>query len=300
MALSTEQRRNILERFSAEVWSKGDMETADELIDPDLLDHNPFPGMPGKREGFKQTVLMFRRGMPDLTVTPQNFIVDGDFVMDHWEGIATSTEDMAGIPATGRATRLSGIGIARIGDNDKIVERWAQFNLMEIMQQFGVVPGPDGTAMPQWGTVPAAPEGRESTTEENKAVFVRHVDEIWNKGNLDAADDLFHPQAVTPYAPILPPGPEGCKVIAKMFREAFPDLKVEIKNIVAQGDLVAALLRQTATHQGDLFGIPATGKPVDFEEMALVKFVDGKIFVTWFETDMLTVMQQIGVAPAPA
>ncbi|MGH9123071.1 MAG: ester cyclase, partial [Acidimicrobiales bacterium] len=79
-----------------------------------------------------------------------------------------------------------------------------------------------------------------------------------------------------------------------------PDLHVTVEAIVAQGDLVAARLRQTGTHEGDLFGIPATGKAVDFEEIALVRMLDGKIFVTWFETDLVTVMQQIGVAPSPA
>ncbi|MGH9122010.1 MAG: ester cyclase, partial [Acidimicrobiales bacterium] len=167
MTLSIEQKRRILERFSSEVWSKGDMDTANELIDDDLDDHNPFPGMPGKRAGFEQTVLMFREAMPDLAITPQNFIVDGELVMDHWEGNATQTAALATIPATGKAVRLSGIGIARIGDSDKIVERWAQFNLMEIMQQLDVVPG--GTGWPEWGAIPEVAEGISTTPEENKA-----------------------------------------------------------------------------------------------------------------------------------
>lgn len=293
MALSKEEKRAVLDRFSAEVWSKGDMATADELIDPELLDHNPFPGMPGKREGFKQTVQVFRTAMPDLTVTPLNFIVDGDKVMDHWEGTATNTASLAGIPASGKAMRLSGIGIARIGDDDTIVERWAQFNLLEIMQQLGVVPG--GGGWPQWGSVPEVSPGRDSTPEDNKAVFNRHIEEIWNQGKLDVADELFHPHSVTPYATQLPPGPEGCKVIAKMFREAFPDFHVVVEDIIAENDLVAARLRQSGTHQGEFFGIPPTGKQVDFEEMALVRFVDAKMFVTWFETDLMTMMQQLGV-----
>ncbi|MGH9121906.1 MAG: hypothetical protein ACRDYC_08155 [Acidimicrobiales bacterium] len=55
MTLSVEQKRRMLERFSLEVVNGGDMVLADELIDPELDDHNPFPGTPGKREGFKQT-----------------------------------------------------------------------------------------------------------------------------------------------------------------------------------------------------------------------------------------------------
>ncbi len=99
--------------------------------------------------------------------------------------------------------------------------------------------------------------------------MVRHMEEIWNGKDLDAARRLFHPQAVTPYAP-LPPGPQGCKIIASMFHNAFPDFHMTVEDIVAEGDLVGARFRQTGTHQGDLFGIPATGRQVDFEEMAVV------------------------------
>ncbi|MGH9121907.1 MAG: ester cyclase, partial [Acidimicrobiales bacterium] len=173
---------------------------------------------------------LFHIGIPDLVVKPQRFLVDGDLVMDHWEAEGTHTGDLFGIPPTGKALRLSGIGIARIGDRDKIVERWAQFNLMEIMQQLGMVPG--GTGWPEWADVPEVVEGRSATPpttpEENKAVMLRHIEEIWNNWNLGAADELFHPEAVAPYAPTLPPGPQGCKVIAQMFRAAFPDLHVTV------------------------------------------------------------------------
>ena len=90
---------------------------------------------------------------------------------------------------------------------------------------------------------------------------------------------------------------------AKMFRDAFPDYHMTIEDIVGEEDRVVARYRQTGTHQGELFGIPPTGKEVDFEEIALLKFADGMIIVSWFQTDLLKMMSQLGIggeAPAPA
>ena len=292
MGLSRDDKADIARRLVTDLFGKGDLAMVDELVHPDLIDHNGFPGLSPGREGFRQAPGMVRGGFPDLNTTPVRVIVDGDRALFHWEGTATHDGPFAGVPPTGKPVRLSGIEIIRVGDDGKIVEHWIQVNAMEIMQQIGVIPGdPPGP----WGPVPEVDPGRATTTEENKQVMVRHVEEIWNGRNLDAADELFHPQSVTPYAP-LPPGPTGCKVIAGMFHTAFPDFHITVEDIVAEGNLVGARFRQTGTQQGELFGIPPTGKPVDFEEMAVVQIADGKILATWFETDLLAMMQQLGVS----
>ena len=291
MGLSASEKGDVARRLVTDLFGKGDVGLVDELVDPGLVDHNGFPGLAPGREGFAQAVTMVRGGFPDLATTPVRVIVEGDRALYHWEGAATHDGPFAGVPATGKPVQLSGIEIIKFNDDGKIVEHWIQVNAMEIMQQIGVIPGdPPGP----WGSVPEVDAGRATTPEENKQVMIRHVEEIWNGKNLDAADELFHPQAVTPYAP-LPPGPMGCKVIAGMFHTAFPDFHITVEDIVAEGNLVGARFHQTGTQQGELFGIPPTGKAVDFEEMAVVQIADGKILSTWFETDLLTMMQQLGV-----
>ncbi|MDQ3898849.1 MAG: ester cyclase [Actinomycetota bacterium] len=288
-------KADVARRLVTDVFGGGDVSLVDELVDEGLIDHNPFPGLAPGREGFTQAVTMVRGGFPDLRCAPVRVIVDGDGVFYHWEGNATQSGAFAGIPPTGKAVRLSGMEIIHFGgrDDDKVIEHWILVNGMEIMQQLGVVPGASDP-LPPYTPVPTVDAGRATTPDENKQVMVRHVEEIWNGKNLDAADELFHPQAVTPYAP-LPPGPQGCKVIAGMFHTAFPDFHMTVEDILAEGDLVGARFRQTGTQRGELFGIPPTGKPVDFEEMAVVQIADGKILATWFETDLLTMMQQLGV-----
>jgi predicted ester cyclase len=143
----------------------------------------------------------------------------------------------------------------------------------------------------------------DMSIEKNKAIFRRVIDEIWNHGDLAAADELFAPGHTSPSAPGLPEGPAGVKMIAGMFLGAFPDLKVEIDITIAEGDLVGGRLRQRGTHTGDLMTptgpVAATGKPVDFTEIALLRVADGKVATSWYWTDMIALLTQIGVIGGP-
>jgi predicted ester cyclase len=161
-------------------------------------------------------------------------------------------------------------------------------------------------AIPGWQEpppVPPMPTGDPGTRKESRAIMQRLIDELWGQGNLDLADELFHPQAICPNAPMLPVGPEGTKQIAQMVRSAFPDYWVRIDLMAAESDRVAARITQGGTHQGEFFGVPATGKTVEWTEMAMLRIGDGKILATWFDSDIAGLMQQLGVgeqAAAPA
>lgn len=295
MPLSPDPRAEALRQQITRLFEGGDMSVVDEAFSPALVDHNPFPGMSPDREGIRGSVPMLRDAFPDMDYTSVNSIADGDKVLHQFEATGTHQGPFAGVPPTGKSVRFSAMVLARLDGDGRVAERWAQMNTFEVLQQLGVVPGGDQLA--PWGSVPDVDPGRSTTPEENKEVMTRHVEEIWNQGNLDAADELFHPQSVTPHAP-LPPGPMGVKVIAGMFRNAFPDFHMTIEDIIAEGALVGARFHQTGTHQGELFGIPPTGKPVAFDEIAVVQIADGKILSTWFETDIPTLMQQLGVGGA--
>jgi predicted ester cyclase len=296
MALTDEQKADVLRRLSIEVLGGGDMAVVDELVREDFVDHAVPPGAPQGREGFKAGVQMLRAGLPDIAPRPVQVFADGDKVMYQWEGTGTHNGDFSGIPPTGRPVRFAGISIAVLDGDGKLVERWAQINLLDMLQQLGVVPGDP----PQWqlgATMPEVANGRSTSPEENKEIFRRHIEEIWNRGNLAAADELLHPRAVMPFTPEVPPGPAGCQAMAGMLRAAFSDFTVSVDDIVAADDLVAARTTISGTHTGDLFGIPPTGKPVRFEEMTVVKIADGRILARWSQSDQMTMMQQLGLGP---
>jgi predicted ester cyclase len=135
--------------------------------------------------------------------------------------------------------------------------------------------------------------------EANKAIMRRMIEEIWNQGRLEVADELFAPDATSPGLP-LPPGPEGVKLVAGMFLSAFPDLHMEIEDIIAEGDRVVGRFTETATHQGDFMGVPATGRPYVFEGITIMRFRREQVVERWTTADFLGLLVQLGAVPAPA
>ena len=101
-----------------------------------------------------------------------------------------------GIPPTNKPVKWSGTRLFRMKDG-RLVEGWINIDMLGMMQQLGVVP-----ASPPGPPAPEAPHltGAPSTREANHALMRRLIDEVWNKGNLAVADELFHPQASSPSA----------------------------------------------------------------------------------------------------
>ena len=139
------------------------------------------------------------------------------------------------------------------------------------------------------------------STEENKAIARRMVD-AWNRGDLDALDEVVAPDYVfhDPADPATPRGPEGAKRMARAFRTAFPDLRLTIADEIAEGDKVVQRLTAAGTHRGPLLGVPATGKAVTMSSIEVMRIEGGKIAEHWDEFDMLGLLQQLGAVPTPA
>jgi len=132
--------------------------------------------------------------------------------------------------------------------------------------------------------------------EDHKALIRRFYEEVWNKGNLDAADTIFADDYVRhdlrPGNPL--PGPAGQKKIAADFRAAFPDLHMTIDVIVAEGDIIAARWTTEGTNTGQWGSIPPTGKRAKFSGVNIFRIANGKVVEIWNHRDDLGVMQQLG------
>lgn len=135
------------------------------------------------------------------------------------------------------------------------------------------------------------------STEQNKAVERRVFEEL-NKGNLGIIDELFIPGYIY-HGPagMEAKGPEGFKQIMTMARAGFPDWHMKIEDMIAEGDMVATRATYSGTHKGDFMGIPPTGKHFSMAAQVMVRFVDGKEVEAWGIGDMVTMLQQLGVAP---
>lgn len=138
------------------------------------------------------------------------------------------------------------------------------------------------------------------SVEQNKALFRRFVEEVFNKGNVSTIDEFLAPNFVE--REVLPPGTpsgrEGVKQLTMMFRTAFPDFNVSIDDIIAEGDKIVARTTWSGTQKGEFMGIPSSGKRVSFDVIDIIRISEGKGVEHWGVMDSSALMQQLGVIPA--
>ena len=140
----SDTNKTVSRRFFEEVFGKGKLNVLDEIIAPDHVDSGPgtLPGLPTGPEGSKQLVTVYRNAFPDVHFTIDEQIAEGDKVVTRWTGHGTHKGELLGIPATGKSSTVTGIGVDGIV-NGKIVESWGMFDQFGMMQQLGIIPTPE-------------------------------------------------------------------------------------------------------------------------------------------------------------
>src|SRR5919202_1446850 len=132
--------------------------------------------------------------------------------------------------------------------------------------------------------------------EQNEAV-ARKALECFNTGDTSVADEVIADGAVKhdPAMPDSPAGPDSLKQEVEMYRGAFPDLRITIEEMFSDRDLVCTRWRSEGTNDGELMGMPPTGKHVTATGLSIDKVQDGKVVESWTEWDNAGLMQQLGV-----
>jgi steroid delta-isomerase-like uncharacterized protein len=138
------------------------------------------------------------------------------------------------------------------------------------------------------------------STEQNKAIVRRLYEEVHSANNLDLIDTLYD-QGFVSRMPLegYPPTREGLKQTLLMARDAFPDYRATIDEILAEGDCVVVRWHTNGTHKGEFQGIPATGKTTSVPVITIHRIAAGKIVEEWTQWDALGMMQQLGLMPGP-
>lgn len=137
-------------------------------------------------------------------------------------------------------------------------------------------------------------------SEQYKAAARNLIEKGLNQKDLTALDEYFSP-GLTDHAlpPGLPAGLEGRKMFASALLAAFPDLQVHIEDLVAESDKLVTHYSVRGTHNGELMGIPRTGKQISISGIAIDRFEDGQSIEHWELFDQMGMMQQLGVIPTP-
>jgi steroid delta-isomerase-like uncharacterized protein len=122
--------------------------------------------------------------------------------------------------------------------------------------------------------------------------------EAVNTGNFQALYDLVASDCIDhDPAPGQVAGPDGYIAFFKMMRTAFPDLELEVEQLVADENNVAFAYTASGIHEGEFMGITPTGKSVRFRGMQISKFKDGKMVERWGSSDELGILKQLGIEP---
>ena len=134
------------------------------------------------------------------------------------------------------------------------------------------------------------------------SVSIRRLYDLINAGDIDGfgrqvAEDFVEHEEL----PGLPPTKEGVVQYFRMMLAAFPDMRMDVEDVIASGDKAVARLRVTGTNKGDFIGMPATGKSASVKLIDITRFGDdGLAREHWGVVDQLALMQQLGVIPAGA
>jgi predicted ester cyclase len=139
------------------------------------------------------------------------------------------------------------------------------------------------------------------SNEENKRIARRHFEELWAKGDLGVADEIYSPDAIG-HCGNMPDHagyPECEKELVRQDQVAFPDGVVTVLDQIAEGDEVLTRWRFEATHTGPLYGHPASGNPVSVTGFHVHRIVDGRIAEVWALGDFYGLLTQIGALSMP-
>ncbi len=137
-------------------------------------------------------------------------------------------------------------------------------------------------------------------TQENKQVAKRLAEEVFSKGNMEVFDEIFADSYVMHNMPVpnIPGTKEGFRQLVLATRNAFPDVKVHIDDVIAEGDFAVFHDHVEATSTGDFMGVPPSNKRIAWTEIHFLRIVGGKIIEHWSNFDQLGILMQLRAIPS--
>jgi predicted ester cyclase len=279
----TTERKDVAREIEEQLLDRGHMERIPEIFDVDAIVHGPiytiFLAPCSNFDEIREHIQGNRTGFSDLRHSIHGQLADGDRVITYFTVSGTNDGIFAGMPPTGHVMKGPGISIERFV-GDKIVESWQTcdrtLNFTQLgMLQSGLVPE-RAIADPDLGLKGTIGGPSDPDQLRVNKVAISALYEAFNRDDLKTASDL-----IVEWADIDMPGPEG-----STRREYFDflgaakvalDITYTPEALIAEGDLVAALVRMTGTHNGEFFGKAATGNPIDLEIVQTWRLSDGRV-----------------------
>lgn len=304
-AATPEDNLAVVQRFFADGVNNADLAVFDTVAVPGIVYHGATVGEESGLEALKRTYGEALTGFPGIQYTLVSAVADADAVAVRFAVEGVHSGDFRGLAPTGAAITWTHAAFAKV-ECGKIAEMWAEIDQLDRLQQLGILVA-EGPAARMAGAgmtppaTPAAPVGGADCAplgpEETIALVDRVRAEVYNAGNFAVMPEIFaegylHGSANGPDAIGIA---EGAKRIGG-FVTALPDLEWTFDEVVAAGNQVAARWTTRGTHDGDLLGFAATGKPVEFTGISFFTVACGKIVEFQTEMDAAGMLEQTGAA----
>lgn len=138
--MTTDQNKITARRVVEEGFNKRDLKVLDEVYSKDAINHDPQqPNAGTGPEAVRKSMSTWLVAFPDVKLTIEHEIAEGDFVVQRLKSTGTNTGSLTGMPATGKKTTINGVMTSKFKDG-KIVESWALFDQLSLLQQLGAIP----------------------------------------------------------------------------------------------------------------------------------------------------------------
>jgi steroid delta-isomerase-like uncharacterized protein len=267
MAETIAENKAIVRRWVHEVFNLHQLDSVGQLKVSEYIDWNPYPGQQTALSGFKSVLESFFDAFPDFHYDVEEELGEGDIVVciGRWSG--THTGHLMGMPPTGKRMSAKRIDIVRICD-DKMTERWGTGNELKMMELFG-----------HGGVTESSVDA-----EDNKLVVRRFIEEVFNERNLVAIERFVSDEAVQ--------HPQATLAMFITFA-AFPDGRLRIDDLVAEGDKVTAFVTLSGTHEGEFMGSSPSGRHVTTNAVLRLRLIGGQIVESSYELDLRDLARQI-------
>lgn len=136
-------------------------------------------------------------------------------------------------------------------------------------------------------------------SEANKAIVRRFYEEVMNRGNASLLDEIMAPD-FTDHGEALFGSPQGRDALKRSIIETptiFANLNVQLHDVIADGELVGVRGTMRCFQQGEFLGVSPSGNELTWSGLALFRVMNGKITERWFNSDSLSIVQQLGLVP---
>ena len=138
---ASDRNKELLQQFYDEVVNGGNVDLIDEMLSDEFEEHEEFPGIGSGREGVKQFFTMFRGAFPDVTMTPDHIVAEGDMAVGNVRVRGTHQGEFMGAVPTGRQIDVRAIDVVQFRDGIATAH-WGVTDAMTMMQQLGAMPEP--------------------------------------------------------------------------------------------------------------------------------------------------------------